>query len=169
MKKKKKKNIEELVDDTNAIIQGDKTIQSVNTGGKSTTDQFVKNTRQTGSVKGAYSGMGGIFGMGAVGMSSESLMKAAFKEKILEILEDNHQLAQAATVSSQQPEQDLKSLLIDFPSIYRAADFFGYALTQETLDSDTMFKLINFMLKKFDLSTLSPEQKQQIAATLNGK
>jgi len=78
MKKRifKKRELEELIDKDGAIIDGDdKPNQFQNqTGSQSTTDDFVKTSRQDPSLQGGYA-WGGLFGISAMGIS-ESLNKS---------------------------------------------------------------------------------------------
>jgi hypothetical protein len=149
----KKREIEELIDKDGAIIDGDnKPNQFQNTtGAQSTTDDMVKSSRQTPSMQGGYA-WGGLFGMSAMGVA-ENIQKEKFIKLLKEVEENELEIGL-------NPE--LNTIIEDAPLFHRTLKYMIDMGNMQPVSGDTLFVGFYNLLKVFDFSTLTPEQKQTL-------
>lgn len=162
MKKKiyKKRELEELINKDGAIIDGDNKPNQFqnNTGSNSTTDDFVKTSRQLPSLQGGYA-WGGLFGISAMGVAES--IETIKKNKFIEILKE-----QEETEIGLEPK--LNDIIHDAPLFHRTLKYMVDMGNMESVSGDVLYAGFYNLLKIFDFSSLSQEQKNILTNFING-
>jgi hypothetical protein len=160
MKKKiyKKRELEELINKDGSIIDGDNKPNQFqnNTGSNSTTDDFVKTSRQTPSTIGSYA-WSGLFGISSMGIGESDIKKNKFINLLKEQEENEIGL-----------KPKLNDIINDAPLFHRTLKYMIDMGNMESVSGDVLYAGFYNLLKTFNFSSLSQEQKNILTNFING-